>query len=118
MICRTGLRADDIGLDELARAVDRTVHVAFRREMHHVRRFELGKHAVELVSIADVSFFELEPVGFRDRGQILQIASVGELVDHANGIWRVVDDMSGYCRSDKSGSAGHDDAVHKQHIYC
>ena len=83
-----------------------------------MRRFESSKHAVELVAVADIDLLELEPVGFRDRGQILQISGVGELVHRAHGIRRVVDDMSCDCRPDESGSAGHDDAGHKQHIYC
>ncbi len=30
-------RANDIGLDELTRAVDGTINVTFGREMHHAR---------------------------------------------------------------------------------
>ena len=81
-------------------------------EVHHVRRLELRKHAVEFVAVADVDLLELEPVGFRDRRQILQISCVGKFVDHADGVRRVVDDMPGHCRPDESGSAGDDDAVH------
>ena len=51
-------------------------------------------------------------VGFRDRSQVLQIARVGELVDHAHGILCVIDDVSDYCWPDESGSTGYDDTVH------
>ena len=44
---------------------------------------------------------------------VLQITSIGELVDYAYGIWCVIDDVPGHCRPDKSGSAGYDDAIHR-----
>ena len=92
--------------------VDRTVYMAFRREVHHVRRFELREHPVELVFVADIDLLELEPIGLRERSEILQISGVGELVDHADGVRRVVDDMPGYGRPDKSGPSGDDDTIH------
>ena len=107
------VRAHDVCLDELARSVDRTVHMTFRGEVHHVRRLEFRKHAVELVPVADVDLLELESVRLRDGRQILQIACVRELVDYTDEIRGVVDDVSGYCRPDESGSAGDEDAVHK-----
>ena len=91
--------------------------MAFGGEVHHVRRFEFRKHAVELVMVADVDLLKLEPAGLRDRREILQIACVGELVDYAHGIRRVVDDVPGYCRPDESGSAGDDDTVHTKYSY-
>ena len=105
--------------DKLAGAINGTVHMEFGGEVHHMRRLELREHAVELVAVADVDLLELEPVGFRDGRQILQIAGVGELVDHADGVRRVVDDMSCYGRLDKSGTASYDDTMHilKSHDY-
>lgn len=70
------------------------------------------KHAVKLVLVADIHLLELEPVGFRNRGEVFKISGVGELVDHADRVLRVADDMPGYGRSDKSGSAGYDDTIH------
>ena len=87
--------------------------MGFGGEVHHVRRLELREHAVELVLVADVDLLELEPVGFRDRSEIFEIAGVGELIDYADCIRCVVDDVSGYCRPDESGSAGDNDTVHK-----
>ena len=88
--------------------------MAFRGEVHHVRRPESGEHAVELVLVADVDLLEFETVGFRNRRDIFEIARVGELVDYADCIRRVVDDVPGDCRPDKSGSPGDDDAVHRK----
>ena len=85
--------------------------MAFRREVHHMRRLELCKHAVQLGPVADVNLLELEPVGFCDRGEVFQVAGVRELVDHADKIRRVVDDMTGHCRPDEPGSPGDDDTV-------
>ena len=105
--------ADDIGLDELARTVDRTVHMAFRGEVHHMRRLELGEHTIQFGPVADVDLLELEPVGFRDRSEIFKVPGVGEFVDYADGIRCVVDDVPGHGRPDESGSAGNNDTVHK-----
>ena len=106
------VRADDVGLDELARTVDGAVHVAFGGKVHHVRRFELGEHAVKLVFVADVDLLKLEPGRLRDRCEVFKIACVGELVHHANKIRRVVDDVPDNCRTDEPGSAGDSDASH------
>ena len=103
--------------DELAGALDRTVHVAFLREVHHMRRLELGEYAVQLTPVADVDLLELEPVGVCDRSQVFKIACAGEFVDHADCVSRVVDDVPGDCRPDKSGAAGDDDAVHEKVLY-
>ena len=54
----------------------------------------------------------LEPVRLRDWCEVFKISCVGELVDYADGVRRVVDDMPGYCRPDESDPSGHDDAVY------
>ncbi len=79
-----------------------------------MRRLELGKHAVKLVLVADVDLLEFEAAGFRDQREVFEVARAGELVDHANGIRCVVDDVPSDCRPDESGSAGDDDAVHNK----
>ena len=91
--------------------------MGFGCEVHHMRRFELREQVVELVFVADVDLLELEPVRFRDRGEVLQIAGIGELVDHADEIRCVVDDVPGYGRPDESGAPGYDDAVHGEVTY-
>ena len=72
--------------------------------------FELHENAVELVAVADVDLLELEPVDIRNGRQILKIPCVGELVDHADCIRCVVDDMTSHGRPDKT-SAGYNDAL-------
>ena len=102
--------------NEVTRTVDGTVHMGFGGEGHHVRQLELGEHPVELVAVADVDLLELEPVRLRDGRQILDIAGVGELVDHADRVRRVVDDMPGHGGPDEAGSAGDDNTVHRKRI--
>ncbi len=84
--------------------VDRTVHVAFRREVHHMRRLELSEHTIQFGPIADVDLLELEPVGFRDGREVFEIASVRKIVNYAHGILRVVDDVPSHCRTDDPAS--------------
>ncbi len=73
---------------------------------------QFNEHGDESIVVANVDLLELEPLGFRDRRQVLQISGAGELVHYADGVRSVVDDVPGYCRPDESGSAGDDDSIH------
>ena len=80
--------------------------------MHRVRRFELRKHPVELVAVADIDFLVFEPIRFRNRREIFKVANICEHVDHAHCVRRVIDDVPSDCRPDESSAAVDDDAVH------
>ena len=73
-----------------------------------------AQHPVELVFVANVDLLKFEPVRFRNRSEVLKVARVGELVNHADGVRCVVDDMPSDSRPDKSGSACYDNTVHKR----
>ena len=78
-----GIGSDDIGLNEFAGAVDRTVDVRFRGEMHDVRRLEFGENAIHRRTVADVRFFKTETrIGGNFR-EIFQISRIGELIHDA-----------------------------------
>ena len=47
---------------------------------------------------------------------VLLISGIGKLVDYADGIRCVVDDVPSHGRPDESGSAGYDDTVHDKVI--
>ena len=58
---------DNVGFDKRRRAIDRTIDVAFRRQVHHDVRAVLGKHAVQRRTIADIHLLESKAFIVRDR---------------------------------------------------
>jgi hypothetical protein len=70
----------DIGLDEIARAGDGTVHMGFRREVHHVGDDMVLHHCERGRFVAEVHPLKHIPgIGIRT-GQVLQMPRVGEAV--------------------------------------
>ena len=51
---KEGMSSHDVGAHELGRSSDRTVDMAFSRQMHHRIRFEAREQLVEKVPIADI----------------------------------------------------------------
>ena len=97
--------AEDVGLDELARRVDRAVDVGLRGEVDdRIAALDRGRHGV---AVGDVAHGQLNPV----RGQALEVlaaARVGQLVEHANGVLRVrIEAPSNVCGADEAGATGH-----------
>ncbi len=73
--------ADDIGVDELGRTIDRPVDVAFGGQMHDGVRIEVREDVSDAGAIADVGAAEAIPrmlLYCRKRGEI---AGIGQLVD-------------------------------------
>ena len=98
--------ADHVGPDEFAGAVDRTVDMALRRQMHDRVGLEAMEHRVERVPVADVDLFETETGIVRDFGKGFQVAGIGEFVHHADSMRRLPDQQPAERRSDEAGAAG------------
>ena len=73
--------AHDVGLDELARAVDGAVHMAFGREVDHRTRPMLGQQAVDQGAVADVALHQLVACVALQAGQSFGVARVGQFVE-------------------------------------
>ena len=73
--------ADDIRVDEYARAIDRAVDMAFRGQMHDRIDLFLCHQRPHERRIADVGLDEAVVRGRRHVTQRVQIAGIGELVD-------------------------------------
>ena len=73
--------------------------------------FDSMQQLINKLGIADIAMHKAHAI-IRDAVEILEIARICELVDYADGIRRVEDDMPRHSRSDESGAAGYDDAVH------
>ena len=74
-------RADDVGLDEFGRAVDRAVDMAFGREMHDDVDVVFAKNSRHSGGVADVGLDEAIVRIILDLAQRGEIAGIGELVD-------------------------------------
>ncbi len=95
--------ANDVGVDEGARVIERVVVVALGREMHDGvgGRDEL----VDERRIDDVALHKRQ-AGIRKSGQRLAVAGVGELVEHRHVGVGVPDHVVNEVRADEAGSAG------------
>ena len=102
--------ADDVRADELAGAVDGAVHVRLRRQVEDRVRTEVRERLVHRRLVAYVSLQERIPRGIGNLLQRLQVASIGELVHHEHGRFRVAHQMPRERRADEPGPARHDAA--------
>ena len=111
-------RARHVRADELAGAVDRAVHMRFRREVENRIGLEFRERPIHRRRIADVGLEEGQPrVG---RGQRLRIkadllqrlrnARVRQLVDDKHGRLRLLQEKPDKGRSDKAGGASYNAA--------
>ncbi|MCY1231189.1 hypothetical protein D9M72_436280 [compost metagenome] len=82
--------ANDIRLDELARTVDRPIHMAFGRKVNNSTRLVGREELVQCIAVTDIRLREHVPRIILDRRQRLPIARIGELVDVDDPIRRFV----------------------------
>ena len=89
------LRAGDIGVNELSRALDAAVHVRLGGEVDH--RVELlGHQAGHKPGIGDIPAHKAMPPGARvlfDVGQVVQVAGVGEQVEVDDVVHALIDGL-------------------------
>ena len=98
--------ANDIGLDEIARAVDRAVDMAFGGEMHDGARLVLAQQRVNQWSVVDIAVHEYVIRVGVDRRQVVRIAGISQAVEvDDRGLFpgKPVQDKVG---ADKACSAG------------
>src|SRR3569623_2291128 len=99
------ISADDVGLNELGRPVDGTVHMGFRRKMHDRDRLIMRKQSYDRRAIADINPLEVITRAGRHVQQGYQIARVGELVLVYDGGIARVDILADLRGTDKSFAA-------------
>lgn len=99
--------ANDIGLDEVARPVDRAVDMAFGGEMHDDVGPELGEERPHALAVADIGLLEAVAVAAQLRVERGEVAGIGQLVDDADLMLRLADQLAHHRRADKAGAAGH-----------
>ena len=96
--------ADDVGLDEVGRARDRAVDVAFGREMHDPVGPELGDRLLHRSAVADVGMQEAVVRLALDRSQRRQVAGISERIDVEDLIALVEHEVADERRTDESGA--------------
>ena len=98
--------AHDIGLDEHARPVDRTVDVGFRRQVDDGGGIVAGEYPFEPVGIADIHGFEGIARTVRDRRHVLETGRIGQGVEIDHPMPRR-DRVPHHRGPDESRPAGH-----------
>ncbi|CAM5367949.1 hypothetical protein RLIN73S_00790 [Rhodanobacter lindaniclasticus] len=97
--------ADHVGLHELGRAVDRAVDVRFGGEIHDGIGLVFGQQLRHQRAVADVALYENVTRITLQRGQRIEVAGIGELVqvDHAQAVGHR---LQHEIRADETGAAG------------
>jgi len=93
-------------LDEVARAVDGAVNVAFGREVDHGAGLVLGQEAFDQSAVADVALHKHVPWVALNRGQGLQITRIGELVQVDHDLVATGQPVEHKVTTNKTGAAG------------
>ena len=98
--------ADDVGLDEIVRAVYLTVDVAFGGEMHDRTRPVLAQQFVDQGAVVDVAAGKYMRLIVADLRQVFEIAGVSQLVEieHAGLFPR--EPLENEIGADETGAAG------------
>src|SRR5713101_4690608 len=73
--------ADNVGLDEIAWAVDGAVNMAFSGEIHHRIRLVFLEQLTQRRAFADALLFESVMRIADGAGEGLQVGGIGQLVD-------------------------------------
>ena len=104
---------DNIGLNERRRAINGTIDMAFRREVHHRIGLMLAEDAIQLGSVTDIHLFKGKTRILRHRRQRHQIAGVGQLIHNNDAIGGVLDDFTHYRGANKARAAGDQNRSHR-----
>ncbi|MNJ58276.1 hypothetical protein D3C77_539040 [compost metagenome] len=97
---------DNIGVDKIGRAVDRTVDMRLGCQVHDGMRLEALEYSADSCLIGNVGLDELVAGIGRDAGQRFQVTGIGQLVQVEHFVLGIVDQVTHQRRTDESGSAG------------
>ncbi len=98
--------ADDVGLDEVAGAVDGSVDVALGGEVHHRAGLVFGQQAFDQSAVADVALHKGVVGVVLEAGQGFKVACVGEFVEVDDGLIRLGQPVEDKVGADEAGCAG------------
>jgi len=98
--------ADDVGLDEVFRAVDGAVDVALGGEVDDGARLLFGEQFADQGAVADVALDEDVALVAVQAGEVLQVAGVGEFVEIEDRLVVLSQPVEDEVRADEAGAAG------------
>jgi hypothetical protein len=101
--------SDDVRLDELGRIVDRTIDVAFGREVHDRAGLVLVQELAHQSAVVDVSAHEDVLLIACERTEIVEVAGIGQLVEIDDGRLLMGEPFEDKVRADETRAAGHKD---------
>ena len=119
LVCgfQQGQRAHDVGAGEREGIVDRTVHMAFGRQVDHSVDRMAGEQVAEQFPIADVALDEAVIGPVLDLFQVGEVARIGQLVEvHDQVVGIGVHQPAHHVRADETGAAGNEDVAF--HHFC
>ena len=102
-------RADDVGLDEFARAMDGAVDVAFGGKVDDRARTVLGQQLRQQRTVADVALHKGVAWVVLQAGQVFQVAGVGELVQVEHWLIYLRQPVQHKVAADETGTARNED---------
>ncbi len=109
--------ADDVGLDELGRAIDGAVDVGFSRQVHDRLRRKALQHRADTGLVADIRLHELIARVGCNRLQRFKVARVGQFVEVQHFVFSVVYQVADQCRTDETCAPG-DEYSHELTFLC
>jgi hypothetical protein len=98
--------AEDVGLDEVARAIDGAIHMAFCGEVHHGIWAVLGKKSGECAGIAEVGLDEGVAWIFQITVQRREISRVGEVIKVDDLVGGFIKDLPHKVGANEASAAG------------
>ena len=99
--------ADDIGLNEIFRAVDRAIDMRFGRKINHCARLVFSQQLADQIKVADIAVGkDMLGVAF-ETGEIFEIAGVGEFVEVDDRLIIVSQPVEHKIGADKAGTTSH-----------
>ncbi|MCY1413779.1 hypothetical protein D9M71_292160 [compost metagenome] len=105
-----GISADNIGVNELCRAIDRTVDMGLGSQVHDHLGLEALQHSADGSLVGDVGLDELVTRIRGNADQRFQIAGVCQLVQVEHFMFGVPDQVTDQGRADEAGTAGNENA--------
>ena len=110
--------ADDIGLDELTRAVNAAVDMALGGKVQHGGRAMLSQQACHQHTIADVALHQRAAAGVNVLGNRLRVARVGQFVEHHHRLRALAKPVMNEISADEAGRASDEDHVFENADEC
>lgn len=97
--------SDDVGLNEVSRAVNGSIDMGLGSEMHDEIGLMLCQQTADGLTVSDIGLFELMARMLTTLRERLQIAGVGELVDSDDFVFGISDEIANNGRTDETCAA-------------